>query len=282
MKKSHIIAFVNDLMFSSKIERVAHYLNYEIEWIEQEADLGEFRAETAVNQPLGEQLHGTIGQLMDKVTQIQPDLLLFDLANKAIPWQSWIPALKNAAATRRIPIMCYGPHVDANLLKKAEGAGADIVLPRSRFTAKMPELFQEHMRQPDRAALERGCAEPLPAKVRQAIELFNQGKYYQCHDALETAWRDEQEPVRELYRGILQVGIAYYQIERGNYRGAMKMLLRLRQWLNPLPDVCQGVAVGELREGVTAVYDHLAHLPPDQISQFDKTLFQPVKTEIGG
>jgi len=50
-------------------------------------------------------------------------------------------------------------------------------------------------------------------------------------------------PVRELYRAILQVGIAYYQIERGNHRGALKMLLRSVQWLAMLPDRCQGIDV---------------------------------------
>ena len=53
---------------------------------------------------------------------------------------------------------------------------------------------------------------------------------------LKEAWRQDTGAARDFYRGILQVGIAYYQIERGNYRGAVKMLLRVRQWLDPLPD----------------------------------------------
>ena len=277
MKKPYIIAFINDLMFSSKIERVAHYLNYQIEWIEQEADLGKLGAETAPSDKIAGRTTARHNRAIDGQSNANSTgLLLFDLTNQAIPWQSWIPSLKNAAATRRIPIMCYGPHVDADLLKKAKGAGADVVLPRSRFAAKMPDLFQEYLHQPDQVALEKGCSDPLPTQVKQAIELFNQGEYYRCHDALETAWRDEQEPVRNLYHGILQVGIAYFQIERGNYRGAVKMLLRVRQWLNPLPDVCQGVAVAELREGVTAVYNHLTHLGPAQIDNFDRNLFQSI------
>jgi hypothetical protein len=70
-------------------------------------------------------------------------------------------------------------------------------------------------------------------------------------------------PVRDLYRAILQIGISYFQIERGNYRGAVKMLLRVRQWLAPLPAVCQGVDVSRLREDVERVYATLADTGPD-------------------
>ena len=68
----------------------------------------------------------------------------------------------------------------------------------------------------------------------EGITLFNQGKFYQCHDALEEAWKQDRSLGRDLYRAILQIGIAYYQIKRGNYRGGLKMLLRVRQWLDPL------------------------------------------------
>jgi hypothetical protein len=80
-------------------------------------------------------------------------------------------------------------------------------------------------------------------------------------------------PGRDLYRGILQVGIAYYQIEKGNYRGAVKMLLRVRQWLDPLPDVCRDVDVAKLRADVQRVHEALIALGPDRVGDFDRGLF---------
>jgi hypothetical protein len=47
----------------------------------------------------------------------------------------------------------------------------------------------------------------------------------------------------EVYRAVLQVAVAYFQIERGNYNGAAKMFLRLRQWIDPLPDYCRGIDI---------------------------------------
>ena len=173
--------------------------------------------------------------------------------------------------------MCFGPHEDVATMTAARSAGADVVLARSRFTASMPALFQQYARIPNTAALLRACAEPLPELARSGIELFNQGAYYKCHDALEEAWMLDQGPGRDLYRGILQVGIAYYQIERGNFRGAVKMLLRVRQWLEPLPAICRGVDVAGLRADAERVYSALVADGADRLAEFDRSLFRPIR-----
>ena len=49
------------------------------------------------------------------------------------------------------------------------------------------------------------CQGPLHPQAVYGMELFNQGRYFEAHEALEAAWRDESGPVRDLYRGILQV-----------------------------------------------------------------------------
>ena len=65
----------------------------------------------------------------------------------------------------------------------------------------------------------------------------------------------------------------------GNYRGGMKMLLRVRQWLDPLPAHCRGVNIDQLRQDVDAVQRLLTQLGPDRIAEFDKTLFRPIDYE---
>lgn len=275
-----LLAFVSDLMFTTRIAKVAEHLNFGVEWIETADELGAADPGEVRERP-GEALHGRDGRLFERVTRTQPALLLFDLNNAAIPWRQWIAALKSSAATRRIPIMCFGPHEDVATMTAARDAGADAVLARSRFTADMPALFQRYARLPDTAALAAACAEPLPELARDAIALFNEGNYYNCHDALEEAWRRDERPGRELYQGLLQVGIAYYQIERGNTRGALKMLLRARQWLDPLPAICRGLDVAALRADAARVYDALTAVGPEGLSAFDRSLFRPIRFVAG-
>ena len=85
------------------------------------------------------------------------------------------------------------------------------------------------------------CEGDLPRMASYGLELFNRGEYFEAHEELEMAWRDETGPVRELYRGILQIAVAYLHIQRGNYRGAVKMFFRSRTWLDPFPDTCRGI-----------------------------------------
>lgn len=270
-----IVAFVADLMFTMRIAKVVEHIGYRIIWIESADQLGSLILQHELETP-GELLRGREGRLFDQVTLWQPALLLFDLNNAAIPWREWIAALKSAAATRRIPVMCFGSHEDVATMSAAKSAGADAVLARSRFTAHMPALFQRYARIPDHTALGAACAEPLADLARQGIARFNQGEYYPAHDLLEEAWVVDESAGRDLYRGILQVGIAYYQIEQGNYRGAVKMLLRVRQWLDPLPDTCRGVNVAALRADVDRVYAALVALGPDGVKEFDRSLFAKV------
>lgn len=271
-----IVAFVADLMFTPRIAKVAEHIGYRVKWIETADQIGNVELEARPELP-GEFLYGREGRLFDQMTLWQPALLLFDLNNAAIPWREWIAALKSAAATRRIPVMCFGSHMDIDTMKAARSVGADAVLARSRFTADMPALFQRYARIPDRAALGVACSEPLSDLALKGIGKFNEGDYYAAHDSLEEAWVMDEGPGRDLYRGMLQVGIAYYQIEHNNYRGAIKMLLRVRQWLDPLPDKCRGVNVARLREDADRVYAALLSLGEGQIGMFNRQLFGTIE-----
>ncbi len=77
----------------------------------------------------------------------------------------------------------------------------------------------------------------------RGLEEFNAGQYFEQHETLELVWRAELRPVRDLYRGILQIGVACLQIERGNAVGAIKLIDRATRWLQPFRPACQTVDV---------------------------------------
>jgi uncharacterized protein len=62
----------------------------------------------------------------------------------------------------------------------------------------------------------------FPQEFWEGIACFNEQRYFEAHEALETAWRKEPGPIRELYQGILQLGVGYFHIRRGNIPGAIK------------------------------------------------------------
>jgi hypothetical protein len=83
-------------------------------------------------------------------------------------------------------------------------------------------------------------------------------------------------PERDLYQGILQIGLAYYQITRGNYRGSLKMFRRGQGNLAPLGESLLGVDVPQLQADALAVEEELRRLGPDAIGQLDKSRLKPV------
>lgn len=203
-------------------------------------------------------------------------LILVDGA--ALDWEYWSSTAKSSPATRRIPVIVVTG--DPAVQQAAFFKGADLVLTPQQVTEAPLNLVESYARIPDEAllaALECGCQQALPAAAQAGIHKFNNGEYYAQHDLFEALWMQTEGPQRELYRAILQVGIAYYQIERGNHRGAVKMLQRSVQWLALLPDVCQGVDVAQLRQDSQQVRAALMALPPDEISHFDRALLKPVK-----
>ncbi|MCC6802157.1 MAG: DUF309 domain-containing protein [Anaerolineae bacterium] len=193
-------------------------------------------------------------------------------------WRFWTTTPRISPATRRIPVVLVSD--DPAQRDEALLGGANLVIAPGGLRDALPTLLTELARVPDparMAELDRQCAEPLPPEAVEAVRKFNAGEYYKPHDLFEALWMRETGPVRELYRGVLQVGIAYFQITRGNGRGALKMLLRSVQWLAPLPDVCQGIDVAALRADSARVRAELERLGDDGIAQFDRRLLKPVR-----
>ncbi len=273
--KPLVLVFVSDLFFSTRIESVVQGLGFDMALVERAEDIAALGDQPASDNP-AEALQGRQGALIEKIIRHRPGLIVFDLNSQAIPWETWIARLKSAPATRRIPILTFGSHMDVATMDRAKECGADQVLARSRFTREMPSLIRKLIQIPDLPAIRQACDEPLSELALEGIRLFNEGEYFEAHERLEDAWNEDRSAAKELYRAILQVAVAYLQIERGNYRGSMKMFLRMRQWLDPLPDECRGVDVARLRHDAAQVEKYLKAAGPENISGFDRNLFKPL------
>ncbi len=270
-----ILVFVSDLIFYSKIEQVAQSTGYRLRWIERASQIDQ----ELMDEPLSHMAEPRLEQsavLLDLLTKKKPALIIFDLGNNDIPWRTWLPLIKTDPATRRLPVICFGSHVDTDTMQMAKSCGADAVLARSHFSRTLPQLIKQYARVPDNSAITSACEQVLSDTARSGLEQFNRGEYFEAHETLEAAWNEDQTAGRELYRAILQVAVAYLQIQRGNYRGAVKMFMRVRQWIDPLPDHCRGVNVAELRADAERVYTELTALGAGNVHHFDSKLFKPV------
>ena len=131
----------------------------------------------------------------------------------------------------------------------------------------------------DMTNLQNDCSAPLHPQAEAGLRLFNAGEYFEAHEALETAWNEERGPVRDLYRGILQIAVVYLHITRGNYNGAVKVYGRSRKWMKDWPAVCRGIQVEELRRHAAVAIQEVMRLGEKRMGEFDFALLKPVRWE---
>jgi len=200
--------------------------------------------------PITEPLEGSDARFLRAVVDQQPALIVFDLSSAMLPWERWIQVLSTSAAALRIPVLAFGPHVEAGRLQRARDLGVLKAMPRGAFLAALPGILARHALRQDPQAIEAACKGKLDARVVEGIRLVQAGDYFAAHEPLEAAILSTDGPEAALYRVLLQLAVAYLHVERGNLRGARKMLLRLRGWMAPLPDSCRGVDLARLRAQV--------------------------------
>lgn len=249
-----VAALVADLFFSSRIADV----------IRQQG-----------GRPL---LATTPAELRDAIDR-WPVLILIDL--HALPEEQWQPEVRRAKSSpqsKAIPIVAFGSHVDTQALKSARTAGCDRVWARSRFMNELPHLVAEAL-DPPVTYPEGWDDRPSPAFL-EGVALFNAGQFYRQHDVFEKHWMEDRRPIRKLYQGVLQIGVALHHIDTGNYRGAVKMLRRGLPRLRGLPPVCQTLDVADLRMAARALHDEIVALGPEGFDQFDRGRLQQFKLRM--
>jgi CheY-like chemotaxis protein len=264
-----ILALTNDLFFLPRLEDASTQLGFTLDRLDFAPSQGETPPRPV---PLTEPLEGDEAMLVRSLVADPPALILIDLASEGIPWPRWIQVLKTSSATRRIPVLAFGPHVEEAALDQARRLGADLVVTRGQLQANLPELLRRETRPPDTAAILAGCSRPASAEAGLGIAALRSGRYFEAHEHLERAVLDDPGVDATVYRALLHLAVACLHTERGNWRGAQKMLLRMRPWLAVLPEQCRGVEVTSLRsalESLQALLDRWqesGQAPPSPLS----------------
>lgn len=113
-----IVAAVDDLLFSSKIRTVAKQVGAELTFAR------------------------TPDEILQKVRAERPSLFLVDLnSGKADPIAT-IAAIRADEQLADVRILGFASHVHVGVIRAAREAGADEVLPRSAFAARLQEILK--------------------------------------------------------------------------------------------------------------------------------------------
>lgn len=117
LKGKNIIAAVEDLFFAGKIKATAANTGAEVRFA---------KSLTAVISLAGE---------------CAPEAVLVDLHSIKCEPMALARAFKSNDKLKLINLIGYFSHVETALMREAQAAGYDEVLPRSAFTKRLPELL---------------------------------------------------------------------------------------------------------------------------------------------
>ena len=81
----------------------------------------------------------------------------------------------------------------------------------------------------------------------QGIELFNEGRFFECHEAWEEIWKRSDGELKLFYQGLIQAAVAILHAQRGNLEGARSLYEKASAKLDKIPHEHMGLAIGELR-----------------------------------
>jgi uncharacterized protein len=130
---------------------------------------------------------------------------------------------------------------------------------------------------PGRGQRSARCADPPPPRLRRAVEQFNRGEFFEQHETLELEWLEERDPVRYLYQGILQIGVGFEHLRRGNAPGADALWRRGVSYLEPFRGGCMNVDVDRLVADTESCLAELARVGAGGLDRFDRSLVPRVE-----
>ena len=92
--------------------------------------------------------------------------------------------------------------------------------------------------------------------LRQARELFDDGRPFHAHEVLEAAWKSAPDEERGLWKALAQLAVGITHVRRDNPHGSVSLLRRARDGIRPYSDQPpHSIAAGALVEYASTLVD---------------------------
>jgi predicted metal-dependent hydrolase len=111
----------------------------------------------------------------------------------------------------------------------------------------------------------------LVSTLAKGVEEFNTHRFFECHETLEDIWRAERRPLRQFYKGVIQVAAGFHHLRRNNFKGTVNKLESGSRYLEPFEPRYLGVDVQRLIEEARGCRSAILELEPERIAEFDRS-----------
>lgn len=111
----------------------------------------------------------------------------------------------------------------------------------------------------------------------RGIVLFNDGQYWQSHEAWEEIWKRHQENSRIFFQGLIQVAAGMHQLNRHIFHGADKHFRNALWKLRPFQPLFLGVDVRNVVQKVEHSLREIHRLGEEKLAKFNKALIPKIE-----
>lgn len=108
--------------------------------------------------------------------------------------------------------------------------------PPRRRRHRTDMLWLERLEEVGLAPFQDALPDSPPPPLHKAVEQFNSGLFWECHETLEDLWLVTPYPLRHFYQGVLKIAVGFHHANRHNLRGCRNKLsegLRLLKVFTP-------------------------------------------------
>ena len=109
-----------------------------------------------------------------------------------------------------------------------------------------------------------------PTPLTEAVDQFNSGLYWDCHETLEDLWRATPYPLRHFYQAIIKIAVGFHHAGRHNARGARNKLSEGLRLLKPFTPTFLALNTGALAHDVQDWLNVLEQTPRLNWLELDK------------
>ncbi len=119
---------------------------------------------------------------------------------------------------------------------------------------------------------------PEEEVLRRGGTLFDDGMYWEAHEVWEEVWRRRKgQPDRDFLKGMIQGAAGMWHLSQGNYKGAVSVLGRAIDYLEPYRPSREGVDVDAFSASLRRARNSSARAldsgqAPDEIEAFKLNL----------
>ena len=134
---------------------------------------------------------------------------------------------------------------------------------------KLEGLWLQELERHGVSAILPASCDKAPPELYKAIEQFNSGQFWECHETLEGVWRNTPYPVRFFYHGIIKVAVGFHHLSRHNRYGARLKLSEGVRLLRLFHPVTFGVRTGPLSRDASTWLERVESAGPLDWKELD-------------